>query len=232
MIWYSAKVKFGSSTKAPLLHFYHIVNQLVTHWNRTIATIWCCVRTSVQSSKDSKSFPSADVGTAQRGEPMALKNYAASDIAKYILSIPSPEDNDFSNMKLQKLCYYTQALCSSMRGVPLFREKVCAWDHGPVVETLYHEYKVHKSGAIPPVVGFDASGIDASDRAAINDIVEHFGQFSAWALRNMTHDEAPWAEAYKRASGSEITVASMIDFFRPQISDDYVKRIYGEVQGA
>ena len=163
---------------------------------------------------------------------MALKTYSAGEIAKYILSIPSPEDNDFSNMKLQKICYYTQALCSAMRGSPLFAESICAWDHGPVVVDLYHEYKVHKSAAIPVVTGFDATGINEADQKAISDVVEHFGQFSAWALRNMTHDEAPWAEAYKRAPGSEITIQSMIDFFRPQISDDYVKRIYGEVQGS
>jgi uncharacterized phage-associated protein len=163
---------------------------------------------------------------------MPLRTYAASDIAKFILSIPSPEDNDFSNMKLQKLCYYTQGLCTSMRGLSLFGERVCAWDHGPVVESLYHQYKVHKAEAIPVVADFDASGIHEADQKAISDIIEHFGQFSAWGLRGMTHNEPPWAEAYRRASGSEISVQSMIDFFRPQVSDDYVKRIYGEVQGA
>jgi uncharacterized phage-associated protein len=163
---------------------------------------------------------------------MALKTYAASDIAKFILSIPSPEDNDFSNMKLQKLCYYTQGLCTSMRGKPLFSERLCAWDHGPVVEVLYHQYKVHKAEAIPAVEDFDATAIDAADQKAVSDIVEHFGQFSAWGLRGMTHNEPPWAEAYKRASGSEITIQSMVDFFRPQVSDEYVKRIYGQVQGS
>ena len=163
---------------------------------------------------------------------MALKTYAASDIAKFILTIPSPEDNDFSNMKLQKLCYYTQALCTSMRGLPLFGERVVAWDHGPVVEALYHQYKTHRADAIPVVTDFDVSAIHEADRQAIGDVVEHFGQFSAWGLRGMTHDEPPWAEAYKRASGSEISVESMVSYFRPQVSDEYVNRVYGQVQGA
>lgn len=159
---------------------------------------------------------------------MALKTYAANDIARYILSFANPEENDVSNLKLQKLCYYAQGLCSAMRGSPLFSEKIYAWDHGPVVEALYHEYKPYRAAPIP-VPEFDQSKIDGKDKTAIRDIVEHFGQFSAWALRNMTHEERPWAEAYKRASGSEITVQSMIDFFRPQVEDDYVKRVYGEV---
>lgn len=158
---------------------------------------------------------------------MAMKTYAAGDIAKFILSMATPEENDFSNLKLQKLCYYVQGLCSSMRGAPLFQERVCAWDHGPVVEALYHEYKPFRAGAIP-IPEFKPNSIDNRDQKAIRDVVEHFGQFSAWALRNMTHDERPWADAYKRASGSEITVQAMIEFFRPQIEDSYVKRIYGK----
>jgi uncharacterized phage-associated protein len=159
---------------------------------------------------------------------MALKTYAANDIARYILSLANPEENDISNLKLQKLCYYAQGLCSAMRGSPLFEERIYAWDHGPVVEVLYHEYKPFRASPIP-VPEFDSSKIAAADKTAITDVVEHFGQFSAWALRNMTHEERPWAEAYKRATGSEIAVQSMVEFFRPQIEDDYVKRVYGEV---
>jgi uncharacterized phage-associated protein len=163
---------------------------------------------------------------------MPLKTYAASDIAKFILSMANPEENDFSNPKLQKLCYYVQGFCSAMRGSPLFKERIAAWDHGPVVESLYHQYKGYKADPIPVVTGFDPSGIDGGDQKAIADIVEHFGQYSAWGLRGMTHNEPPWAEAYKRAAGTEISVQSMVDFFRPQVDDEYVKRIYGQVQGA
>ncbi|WP_346297086.1 DUF4065 domain-containing protein [Rhodopseudomonas sp. P1] len=163
---------------------------------------------------------------------MTLKTYAASDVAKFILSMANPEENDFSNLKLQKLCYYAQGLATSMRGVPLFKERIAAWDHGPVVEALYHQYKMHKADPIPPVEGFDPSIFDGADQKAIADIVEHFGQYSAWGLRGMTHNEPPWANAYNQAPGTEISVESMVDYFRPMVDDEYVKRIYGQVQGA
>jgi uncharacterized phage-associated protein len=159
---------------------------------------------------------------------MAMKIYAARDIANYLLSRADAEDNDISNMKLQKLCYYAQAYCTSMRGAPLFGESLYAWDHGPVVEQLYHEYKKHGRDPIPVVTDFDESKIDEPDRIALNDIFDHFNQFSAWHLRGMTHEEPPWADAYKRGvQGSEISVGAMVDFFGPQIADDYVKRVYG-----
>lgn len=158
---------------------------------------------------------------------MALKTYRALDIAKYILAT-APEDGDLSNLKLQKLCYYAQGLCTAMRGVPLFSDRIVAWDHGPVVSGLYHEYKPFRANPIPAPANFDKSIIDKKDRAALDDIIEYFGQYSAWKLRNMTHDEPPWANAYKKASGSEISVQSMVEFFTPQLDEEYVKNIYGK----
>ena len=76
---------------------------------------------------------------------MALPTYKAAQVARYFLALTDPDDNDVSNLKLQKLCYYAQGLCSAMRGAPLFVDRIEAWDHGPVVPTLYHEYKQHGS---------------------------------------------------------------------------------------
>jgi uncharacterized phage-associated protein len=162
---------------------------------------------------------------------VALKTYPALDIARYILAT-APEDGGISNLKLQKLCYYAQGFCTAMRGTPLFSDRVVAWDHGPVVTALYHEYKPFGANPIPTPSNFDKSKIDKADRIALDDIIEYFGQYSAWKLRNMTHDEPPWANAYKKASGSEISLQSMVEFFRPQLDDEYAKNIYGEqVQG-
>jgi uncharacterized phage-associated protein len=97
-----------------------------------------------------------------------------------------PEGNDVSNLKLQKLCYYAQGIVSSMGDAPLFSESICAWDHGPVVESLYHFYKDNRNQPIAPVKDFDAAMFDHRDRAALSDIAKYYGQFSAWALRNMT----------------------------------------------
>ncbi|MCP3405658.1 DUF4065 domain-containing protein [Bradyrhizobium sp. CCGB01] len=115
-----------------------------------------------------------------------------------------------------------------MGGRPLFPESIYAWDHGPVIESLYHDYKSNRSQPIPVVTDFDPIMFDHRDREALEDVFEYYGQFSAWKLRNMTHDERPWADAYKRAQGSEIPLQSMIEFFQPQLEADYVKRIYGE----
>lgn len=159
-----------------------------------------------------------------------MKTYSAEQIAGYFLSLPNGEENDISNLKLQKLCFYAQGLLTAMRGAPLFQEEIQAWDHGPVVPLLYHKFKGHGSEPIPSVAGFDADCIDATDRAALDDIYGFYGQYSAWALRNLTHEEKPWIEAYKSLESKVIRVDALVEHFEPQIDQDYIAQVYGQAQ--
>jgi uncharacterized phage-associated protein len=156
---------------------------------------------------------------------MAKETYTASQIANFFLAITDPDENDMSNLKIQKLCYYAQGLCSAMRGRPLFSETIEAWDHGPVVPALYHEFKVHKSEPIPIPEWFDFSTISDPDRTALTDLYEYYAQFSAWRLRDMTHEERPWKDAYKRPS-KEITIEALVEFFGQQVDGEYREKIY------
>jgi uncharacterized phage-associated protein len=157
-----------------------------------------------------------------------MTTYYAEQIANYLLTRPSAEDNDVSNLKLQKLCYYAQGLITAMRGgEPLFHDEISAWDHGPVVASLYHKYKVNGSQPIPVVTDFDIDQIHPADREALNDIYEYYGQYSPWRLRNMTHEEKPWADAYNSTS-KRIPVDAMTEYFAPQIDETYVSGVYGK----
>jgi uncharacterized phage-associated protein len=165
----------------------------------------------------------------QRNKAGAMTTYSAEQIASYLLTRPDAQDNDMSNLKLQKLCYYAQGLISTMRGgEPLFKERIDAWDHGPVVEALYHKYKQYGSQPIPVVTDFDVNQIDEADRNALDDIYEYYGQYSPWRLRNMTHEEKPWTDAYHSTQSRTISLEAMMEFFSPQIDADYVSGIYGK----
>lgn len=154
------------------------------------------------------------------------RSYSAHDIARVLLAITDPEDNDVSNLKLQKLCYYAQGILSAMRGTPLFLDKIEAWDHGPVVPVLYHDYKRYGSSPIAINGDFDEAAYDPADIKALRDVMEYYSQFSPWRLRNMTHEEAPWLNAYNQPN-REIPVDALIAHFRPIIKDDYVRSVYG-----
>jgi len=144
--------------------------------------------------------------------------HSVHKVACYFLSLADEEAGDqLSNMKLQKLLYYGQGFSLAIHGAPLFDAGIEAWTHGPVVPDVYHSFKQHGSGPIPPISNFDPVSIDAETRALLDEVYEVYGQYSAWKLRNMTHEEAPWADAYRDGPGSTIGHGSLQRFFGTRI---------------
>ncbi|KAF1006754.1 MAG: Antitoxin SocA [Luteibacter sp.] len=139
----------------------------------------------------------------------------AIDVAKYILSLTDEDSGELiSHLKLQKLVYYAQGYCLAILGRPLFADRIVAWQHGPVTLSVWEAYKGHGANPIPKPDGFDRNVIDDEARGVVDEVYTVLGQYSAWKLRNMTHEEAPWANV---EINEEITPAAMTDFFRGQI---------------
>ena len=143
----------------------------------------------------------------------------ATQVAEYFLAqVDEQECGDtISNLKLQKLLYYAQGVHLAETGDPLFREEIEAWDHGPVVLSVYRKYRQHGDGAIPPPKIVDFSVFSKSQKDVLKEVYRVFGQFSAWKLRNMTHAEPPWKEAWARGRKSLISPASMKKYFKTQL---------------
>jgi uncharacterized phage-associated protein len=141
----------------------------------------------------------------------------AHDVANYFLSLADEEGEPLSNLKLQKLLYYAQGFSIALTGEALFSERIEAWTHGPVVPDVYHSFKAHGSGPIPSNNKFDPMSVGAGTRELLDEIHEVYGQYSAWKLRNMTHDEAPWADAYKVGPSSTISHKALDHFFKTRL---------------
>lgn len=127
---------------------------------------------------------------------MERKVYSADTIAKWFLyyndKILETEDTDLiSNLKLQKLLYYAQGCSLALNNQPLFNENIVNWEHGPVVEEIYHKYKINGSRGIEYARDYDYS-IDKDTESLLKEVYNVFGKYSAWGLRNMTHEEDPW----------------------------------------
>ena len=142
------------------------------------------------------------------------------DVAKYFLSKVDEELGDgISNLKLQKLVYYAQGFHLAIHDRPLFPGRIEAWEHGPVVPELYHTYKSHGGGNIPAPLDFDPEAIDPDVASLLDEVYSVFGQYSAWKLRNMTHEERPWKEAYEETTrGRIISDAALRDYFKDYVT--------------
>ncbi len=150
---------------------------------------------------------------------MADRTLSCFDVANYFLAQQSEDAGDLiSNLKLQKLVYYAQGCHLALFNAPLFQEPLEAWLHGPVVPELYHLYKQYGAGAIPLPVGMDFSVFSAETQELLDEVYSVYGQFSAWKLREMTHNEPPWKDA--APDQGTISQASMRKFFRTLVHPD------------
>lgn len=122
------------------------------------------------------------------------------DVVQCFLFLDESNDGDgISNLKLQKLAYYAQGYFSAIFNKFLFDENISAWTHGPVIESLYHRHKHNGSNPIP-LGEFDRNSLNEDEFELIQEVYEVFGQYSAWKLRNMTHEEKPWLDHESEAS--------------------------------
>jgi uncharacterized phage-associated protein len=137
------------------------------------------------------------------------------EVANYFLSLGDEEAGDLlSNLKLQKLCYYAQGFHLALFNEPLFNEPIEAWTHGPVVPELYHSFKSYGANPIDVPNDFDSEVLSSEVCGLLDEIYQVYGQYSPWKLRNMTHDEAPWVQAYNQAPGTTISHDALLEFFK------------------
>lgn len=148
--------------------------------------------------------------------------YPACDIARYIVNYSNKKEYLCSNLKLQKLMYFVQAYSLITTKRPIFEETIEAWDFGPVVPAVYHEFKRFGAGNIPFIkryyVGYqeyayDPGLINKKSRRLIESVVDHFKDYSSTDLVELTHSQAPWTDNYKPDCQNVIPLSSIQAYF-------------------
>lgn len=146
-------------------------------------------------------------------------DYSARNIADWFIQratqdVLSNGGEYISHLKLQKLLYFAQGCYAAMEGHPLFKEKIYAWTHGPVVASLYSDFKSYGDHGIDK---YNKVCIDKHTEAILEEVYRVFGQYSAWALREITHEQAPWKDT---PINEEITLEKITKFFKENIISD------------
>jgi uncharacterized phage-associated protein len=140
-------------------------------------------------------------------ETFAATNYIIKQLAENKI-------NDLTNLKLQKLLYLAYGFHLSLFGEKLFDEKIQAWKLGPVIPSVYSEFKDHgKDNPIghsvrAMILKDDDSGeLEAPE---INELTDErkakslfvacaaYGEKRAWNLVDILHGEkSAWKKNYK-----------------------------------
>lgn len=117
----------------------------------------------------------------------------ARDVANYILLAMRNRGESISNLKLQKLVYYSQAWYVARFGLPLFSERIEAWVHGPVVPSLFRDFKQYRWSPID--CDIDMPALPAGLATHIDGVLNAYAHLDATQLERLTHRESPWLEA-------------------------------------
>lgn len=147
----------------------------------------------------------------------SLDLVSPKQVADFLLYESRERGELLTNLKLQKLLYYSQAWHMVLKGSPLFLEDFQAWVHGPVLPSQYQRFKTFEWRPILEEINSPQLSSDLSN--FLKEIVDVFGSETATALELMTHNERPWQEARQGLppdvqSTTVISKESMKDFYR------------------
>ena len=112
------------------------------------------------------------------------------DVAHYILNKVGP----ISTWKLQKLCYYSQAWSLAWTDKPLFEEDFQAWANGPVCKELWNAHRGKFIVTVDDIQG-DETVLTCEEKETIDSVIESYGKYESYQLRDLTHSEEPWINA-------------------------------------
>jgi uncharacterized phage-associated protein len=149
-------------------------------------------------------------GTSPKAETTAQK------AAEYLIWLSQEHGDPLTNLKLQKLLYYAQGWFLALHGKRLFRDPLQAWLRGPVVYGVWKDYSDYRWNPITRRAQMPNLSRLAAEH--LDEIMQEYGDFSAYTLERMTHREPPWLRAREGYSDEEpsnevISVEDMMAYF-------------------
>ena len=159
-------------------------------------------------------------------------------VANYFLDASQKEDVPMTIMKLLKLVYIAYGWAIAGLNIKLFNEEIEAWQYGPVIPSIYHEFKHFGASPIQNAYAQDFNPFE--DREAripkvskkndgeIIDILDVvwaiYGKKSATQLMRMTHrPDTPWDMVWNKENKR---YAGVID---PDCIKQYYKKVIQEL---
>ena len=141
-----------------------------------------------------------------------MKDLTSAVVAESILDFCREHGDLMTNLRLQRILYYTQAWHLAMHDAPLFDQEFEASPSGPIEPLVYCQFAAFNSQPIAETVANVI--VPAALKRHINEVMEAYGSLSAFDLERLSKDEEPWKAA--RATGSE----------KPIIQKTLMKRYY------
>lgn len=125
--------------------------------------------------------------------------YDARQIANWFIQRAARDGRKLSIMQLLKLVYISHGWHLEITRNPLFRNRIEAWQHGPVIPDVYHAFRPQGIEVVREDARYSA---EPAERVAgfLEEIYSIYGRRSPFNLSEITHvPGGPWDIAIRRS---------------------------------
>ena len=118
-----------------------------------------------------------------------MENYNALRIALYVIKRYMERAAEISNLKLQKVLYFIQKGFLYIRKNPCFKDRIEAWQYGPVVPSVYNIFSASGSSGIKlySLLNDNFDDIENRDIQLLNKIIDSDLNTDVWEMVRRTH---------------------------------------------
>ena len=123
---------------------------------------------------------------------------SALKTANFFIYLMPEDENELTNLKINKLLFYAQGHFLKHFSKPLFGDEIQVWQYGPVVLTVYHHFKGYGKNVLNSLPkDFSLSDYSDDEKELLVDVAREYGQYTGEALKTKTHEEStPWSNVY------------------------------------
>ena len=146
-----------------------------------------------------------------KGRIAEMVTRKALALANYFIDKFTKSGEGITHLKLQKLVYITHGLYLYVYKIPLISDEIEAWTYGPVITSLYHQFKhygerpIDKLGELMDFTNITDIKIktpilsdnpDYENIKIIADIaIGHYGKLDGLSLSELCHKKGtPWSD--------------------------------------
>ena len=133
--------------------------------------------------------------------------YDARSIANFVLDRAASQSIGISNLHIHKILYFAHGSFLLQRNRQLIAQHFEAWEYGPVIQDLYHQFKKFDRSAILEratrlnvlTAQYEIAQYQLEDKDAelLTELVDYFIRIPAEMLSEWSHaKDGPWYEAW------------------------------------
>ena len=117
------------------------------------------------------------------------------DVINFIILYSEESQDPLTNMRLNKFLYFAQGHSFKVLGRPLFNDDFKAWEYGPVIPEVYHQYRDYGKGPIDSIEDYNPDALSSDEVNFLLDVLYEYDKYSTGKLVTLSHiNGGPWDE--------------------------------------